>query len=409
MPKTIAPIKIRITRRDSLRGDANPREDFWASLRETSNESNASIASFEGRFVRRFGPSLRDSLVESLARATRAAEEFAYPRFRDIERLLFEFRSRKEYGHQFDDAFAKLIEERSRLLRESPGLRDAHERMSLAATVVFSTRITGYSSLEAELSVGSLQKLARIFDGNFESFRVFLEAFVPVTFADVFNDQFADVHEYSVHVPARFASGFNAAAREESRPVSTPVGTSGREQPGQSMSHERAEWLWKLANGSLLVPFLLALAVMWFGLQAISGIYRDHRDAMKPVLEHQLLLLQEDRERLAGGMTQSMAVQPGMIDYATYTGAGDPKLRSEVIVNGSHLKSSGAKDTSDCETRMPHHPDPSQRAWVECRELRNRSGTMYHVVVEHGAAFDQVEIRVRGEDGNWSDATQVQK
>ena len=409
MPETIAPIKIRITRRDSLRGDANPREDFWAPLRETSDESNASIASFEGRFVRRFGPSLRDGLVESLARATRAAEEFAYPRFRDIERLLFEFRSPKEYGYHFDDAFAKLIDERSRLLRESPGIRDARERMSHAATVVFSTRITGYSSLEAELSVGSLQKLARIFEGNFESFRVFLEAFVPVAFAGVFNDQFADVHEYSVQVPAGFVSEFNAAAREETPPVSGAVVTSEKEHSGQSTSRERAEWLWKLANGSLLVPFLLALAVMWFGLQAISGIYRDHRDAMRPVLDHQLLLLQEDRERLAGGMTQALAVEPGTIDYATYTGAGDPNLRSEVVVNGSHLKSSGAKDISDCETRMPHHPDPSQRAWVECREVRNRSGTLYHVVVEHGAAFDHVEIRVRGEDGNWSNVAQVQK
>jgi hypothetical protein len=98
-----------------------------------------------------------------------------------------------------------------------------------------------------------------------------------------------------------------------------------------------------------------------------------------------------------------------MIDYAIYTGQGDPNRRSEVIVNGSHLKSSGAKDTGDCETRLPHHPDPSQRAWVECREVKNRSGTMYHVVVEHGAAFDHVEVRVRGEDGNWSNAAQVQK
>ncbi len=409
MPETSVPIKLRITRRDSLRGDADPREVFWAPLREIGDESNASVATFEGRFVRRFGPSLRDSLVESLARAARAAEERAYPPFRDFERLLLEFGPRKEYGYQFADAFAKLLEERARLLRESPGIRDARERMSLAATVVFSTRITGYSSLEAELSVGSLQKLARIFDGNFESFRVFLEAFVPVAFAEVFNEQFADVHEYSVRVPAGFASGFNAAARDEARPISAGVVTSGKEHSGQSASRERAEWLWKLANGSLIVPFLLALAVMWFGLQAISGIYRDHRDAMNPVLEHQLLLLKEDRERLAGGTTRAMAVESGTIDYATYTGDGDPNLRSEVIVSGSHLKSSGAKDTRDCETRLPHHPDPSQRAWVQCREVRNRSGTMYHVVVEHGAVFDQVEIRVRGEDGNWSDAAQVQK
>ena len=408
MPETNAPIRIRITRRDSPLGDADPRDVFWRPLREFSDESNASIASFEGRFVRRFGPSLRDGLVDSLARAARATDERADPLVRDFERLLLKFGPRREYGYQFTDAFATLIEERSRLLRESPGIRDARERMSLAATLVFSTRITGYSSLEAELSVGSLQKLARIFDGNFESFRVFLEAFVPVAFANVFNDQFADVHEYSVHVPAGFASGFNAAVRAEARPVSAAVVSSEKEHSGQSTSRERAEWLWRLANGSLLVPFLLALAVMWFGLQALSGIYRDHRDAMTPVLEHQLMLLQEDRERLVG-MTQAMAVEPGTIDYATYTGAGDPNLRSEVIVNGAHLKSSGAKDTGDCETRMPHHPDPRQRAWVECREVKNRSGTMYHVVVEHGAAFDHVEIRVRGENGNWSNAAQVQK
>lgn len=63
-------------------------------------------------------------------------------------------------------------------------------------------------------------------------------------------------------------------------------------------ARERAEWLWRLANGSLLVPFLLALVVMYYGVAMLKDVRGLQNEALKPVLEHQLKLLEEDRRRM---------------------------------------------------------------------------------------------------------------
>ena len=68
MKEANTPIKIRVTRRDSSLNEGDPRESFWGLLRETRDESNSLIASFEGRFVRRFGQVLRDELIQNLER-----------------------------------------------------------------------------------------------------------------------------------------------------------------------------------------------------------------------------------------------------------------------------------------------------------------------------------------------------
>lgn len=103
----------------------------------------------------------------------------------------------------------------------------------------------------------------------------------------------------------------------------------------------------------------------------------------------------------------SAVAESASIDDAYYTGTGDPKLRTEIVINGSYFKSSGNPDVADCETRLPNHPEPSQRVWKQCRKIKSRSGTMYHVVAEHGAAYDLVAVRVRGANGGWSNAHEV--
>ncbi|HBS28146.1 MAG TPA: hypothetical protein DEB06_01555 [Phycisphaerales bacterium] len=98
-----------------------------------------------------------------------------------------------------------------------------------------------------------------------------------------------------------------------------------------------------------------------------------------------------------------------MIEDAYYTGPGDPNLRDEVIITGAHFKSSGSDETADCESRLPNHPVPEQRRWVRCNKIISRSGTMYHAEISHGAAFDVVEVRVRGAGDGWSAPHQVRK
>jgi len=97
------------------------------------------------------------------------------------------------------------------------------------------------------------------------------------------------------------------------------------------------------------------------------------------------------------------------IHSAAYTGTGPngPSSRTEVLVNGACFKPGAQPE--DCETRQPDHPVASERQWRKCDEVLSSGSLMYHVKVYHSAAYDRVEIRVRGQDGEWSNAKTIDK
>ena len=72
---------------------------------------------------------------------------------------------------------------------------------------------------------------------------------------------------------------------------------------------ERAEWLWKLANGSLLVPVLIALFVMFYAIRELAAIRQQQLMLLKPLLDHTVELLKEDRARIEQSSPQKPAPQ----------------------------------------------------------------------------------------------------
>ncbi|MFM7346721.1 MAG: hypothetical protein ACKO1J_15300 [Tagaea sp.] len=294
-------IRLRIVARDpKLRQEREPREAFWAAARDES-DSNESIPALEAKLCRRFGPELREALLRHLAEPLRTLDSELFPgSLRDFERWMFRLmddpRSLREwYRYQFAEAFTRLMEQRQQVLRDSPSLRRVQERLAAAAGVAFSTKIVGYSSLNLDIVPGSFKQIAAAFENDFDSFRVFLEAFVPVAFAGVFSEASSDRLEFSVTVPTSAEQAFRDAKIEV---ASHPALVAAVPASAPASGRERAEWLWRLANGSLLVPLLLALLVMYQGMKMLGEIRASQYDALMPVLEHQLKLLEEDRLRL---------------------------------------------------------------------------------------------------------------
>jgi hypothetical protein len=195
------------------------------------------------------------------------------------------------------EALSRILEQRQQLLRDNVDLRRVQERIAATAGIVFSCRIVRYSSLNLDLAAGSFNDIAKAFENDFDSFRVFLEAFIPVAFAEVFSEESADRLTFSAAIPASAEQAFRAAIQIPSPPiVATPAPPLPTTQSTDARA--RAEWLWRLANGSLLVPLLLALVVMYQGLRMLNDIRGTQFEAIRPVLEHQLRLLEEDRHRL---------------------------------------------------------------------------------------------------------------
>jgi hypothetical protein len=293
-------IRIRITPREPGPAQRDPRDAFWTAAGRES-DSNQTIASAEAKLCREFGGELRRALLQELAEPLRTLDSNLFPgSLMDFEHWIFRFMDRssserERYGYQFVEAFSRLLEQRQQVLRESPALRSVQERLAAAAGITFSTRIAGYSSLDLDLSVGSFKQLAKAFESDFDSFRVFLEAFVPVAFAGVFTADEANRLDFAVTIPASAEREFRAVATDiPGLQVTSPAPRPVAGSPGTA----RAEWLWRLANGSLLIPVLLALFVMYQGMKILSDIRTAQYDALKPILEHQLKLLEEDRHRL---------------------------------------------------------------------------------------------------------------
>ncbi len=304
-------IRIRIAAREPDRNLQNPREAFWAAIREGEKESNQTIAGLEGKICREFGVSLRDGLVQHLSKPLQTLDSELFPgSLRDLERFFMHFGppEREWYRYQAGDVITKFLQYRQELLQGSPALRQAQERIAAASSIVFSTRIVGYASLSLDLATGSFEQLAKVFDGNFDTFRIFLDAFVPLAFADVFDQDSADRFAFDVTVPQSAQESFNYAAQHPDPPRHAPASGPGVAlggTPHQSSARERAEWLWRLANGSLLIPVLLTILIAFYGLRLLSDIRQSQYQAMQPILQHQLELLREDRARISAPCGQS--------------------------------------------------------------------------------------------------------
>lgn len=274
------------------------RDAFWQQVRSLKS-SSASIREsnpleLEGRLLRKVPEELYKFMLESvsapLTKSARALDETSGRHiWRDIEHL-FMMRHEGKFFSSSETltAFVQLAELRTNQLRDIPNYTEILSRISHASQVSISARIIRYGSIEFGLFFGNIDALRKAFDSDFESFQVFLEVFIPKTFEDVFLGHDGCGLRWDIQPEADFSNSFSAA-----RPVQeTSRGSEGvphHPQPPQNRNRsavQRAEWLWKLANGSLLIPILLMVAVLYFAIQETSKIGLMQAQAMKPVIEY---------------------------------------------------------------------------------------------------------------------------
>ncbi len=300
MAKTSSSVRIKVVRTNgSQSSDGASRETFWQPLRESTDNPNGFAIESEGRFRREFGNHLRDSLIEMFDSAMRNSE------FRDFERFWMHWGPSSERSQYFADAVSRWIEARQQEFADSPALRAARENRVLARQVCFTVSRISYSSLLFDLDFGPVEKVAAIFDNNFDSFQVFLNAFVPVAFGESTTDSFANLHTYEIDASDDARRAFAAA-----RPSAAPQPQAAEHRSTAQGTREKAEWLWKLANGSLLIPVLIGLIVMLYAVRELAVINRYQQEQMKPILEHHLELLKEDRLRLQEQRTEKPEPKP---------------------------------------------------------------------------------------------------
>ena len=294
-------IHVKVSTREGIRERDTKRDSFWLPFQK---RMESSIPKLEGALIRNYGTLLRNNLVREIERSVRELRKSVFP-FSDeyFERYLFEFvrfpNESKDYNYYYN--IFRNIEISQEKLLQNEEFKKALRRLDAATRVFFSTRIVGYASLNFDILTGSFSELVKVFDGNFDAFRVFLDAFIPISFGNVFDPDISDDLEFSISISPEFEKAFNAAVQTKIDEKKTIILNEKEKSTilTKSASREKAEYIWRIANGSLLLPVLLTFLVLYYGLQLLSDIRKSHEEMLKPILQHQIELLKEDRLRMS--------------------------------------------------------------------------------------------------------------
>jgi hypothetical protein len=316
------PIKVRISERSPQPQDErkDARTNFWYRLQNNSTIDGRQIDELEGHLRREFGRALARHLLGGIFHELSGMENVARG---DASLWHLLDLPRREEGTYWDGtgtAISRYIEFRQQLIANVPSYANVIERLSSASRVLFSVTIRDYASLNLDLDIAPIDKLAAAFESDFDTFRVFLNVFIPVTFGDIFTEDFADSFSYDIDIPKDFKNAFESVpTRSEalkSAPAQITVPSQSSSTPTGADSQRRAEWLWRLANGSLLVPVVLALVVPYFGWREMSDRRGVQEKALDSVLDHQQKLLEQDRQRIEKLLQPPASAKPGGTDTA---------------------------------------------------------------------------------------------
>ena len=307
------PIRIRISLRGvETRSSGDSRKDFWTSA-GAQPESSQALASLETSLCHNLARALEAGLVDHFRKPLRTVRnELTGVPYAVLYGSLRESAKAQESDNtEVRRILTGMADEAEKVLRESPGLRAAAERLAAAAGVMFSVRIAGYSSLDLILEPSPLALLLKAFDHNCEDIRFFLEAFVSPSLRDSVSPSINHPVNVTVTIPLSIQEDCLAQANVAPVPRAG-VPAAQPDTASQSVTRQRAELVWGLANGSLLLPVLLALLVLYFGIGILKDIGMAQQTAMQPILEHHLKLLEEDRRRLLQSTTPTAETEASL-------------------------------------------------------------------------------------------------
>lgn len=292
---------VRVTvshRRSTQESKSNPRDAFWQPIiAERESKSNFPADEIEQRFSSSFGGLLSNNLVKYLDKQIAGIEASVlpkdYPDLRDFlhfpEKYFFE-RIREvpsAYFGSVSTIYSKIAEAKSELFRQHPLYRQLVEKRTLAQQVLFTIDNISYGSLGYNVSFAPVEKVATVFDSNFDVFKAFLDAYIPDSFKDSIGYYNGEDLAFQIDASPALSNSFQNLSYKFPQ-IETQVGnpmTNGHSKM------DKAKWYWSVANASLVVPVILSLVVLYFAFQMFTEVNRQQAEALKPVLDSQTQLI----------------------------------------------------------------------------------------------------------------------
>lgn len=295
-----ASIKISLTQNQENSNSESPKFKFWQPIIEafgdTYKRDDYNTADKCENFIRqRFAIKLKENILQDIDRQLRGYEQNIFER--DYYRLFDELRfgrpsEKTEQQIEYIRALTTLIEKNSELRKalysENPDFQKLVSKRLIASQFSFAVKDVRYASLEFDLILQPAQKVIDFCDNNFEYLQVFLGGFIAETFREEFSD-------YNNRIPFDTSVFIDKSVYQNtitSTPTVTNANPSNQSNPGTSKL-DKAKWYWTLANGSLLIPVLISIFLLYNYQSKLEAIQTASDKKVDNILQNQDKLIKQ--------------------------------------------------------------------------------------------------------------------
>jgi hypothetical protein len=236
----------------ALDNEASRRDQFWERIRETG-----------------YGADLK-------GKTTRQLELVLEQRFGSELHALLVKHFLNHYENEYDGNSSR------RGLDKPPGdSRNEDEYARLLPKILFKASIRRYSSLVFGVDIANIESLAKLFDGSYDAFELFLDQYIPAAFLKTYGTWEGSA-EYRLTPGASIRKTFDSIDSE-----------SVHNNSKLSSAMHRANWMWIIANTSLVVPSVAALLGAFLMISSIDKQQERLDQRLTRLLE-----LDESRQRV---------------------------------------------------------------------------------------------------------------
>lgn len=279
-------VKIRIVPANSSSNDLSTRSAFWEYISSQTKRESDSPERLEHTFKKGFTRDLKEALSKKFQDKLRDFKRYNDVDFRSLfwDEYFHRFSKRiesdeKVYFDDFVNNIVKIQELQNNYFKDNSEYQDLLTKNILAAKVDFGIENIAYSSLGFDLNVEPFDKVAQLFDNNYELFRIFLDQYIPESFLSslsIYDDSIPI--SVSIEYPQNFRSEFeNRANINETTTLNNP----NKNQPQSKW--DKAKWTWILTNTSLVVPVILALVVFYVAFNKFESMEKLRQDNQKEI------------------------------------------------------------------------------------------------------------------------------
>ncbi len=265
------------------------RYAFWSYVSNAIDKESTYPERQEYTFRKNFAGNLKKSLQDKFRNELTIFEgqyniDFNHP-------FLDEYFNRKDerfYFDEFINGVGKLQELKNNFFKDNKEYQALLNKIILATQIDFQIDNISYSSIGFDLSIEPFEKAIDLFDNNFEYFRIFLDQYIPKSFLSslsVYDDRLP--LGVSINSTSEFKNDFEKTKDSENQSTEEQSAT----KDNTTTKWDKAKWLWSLTNGSLVVPVILALVILFVTFNKIESIFKIRQDNYKEIqIENEKIL-----------------------------------------------------------------------------------------------------------------------